>query len=194
MNKFFIAIVLSFCATKVFAQSNCMNSCSQECIRAAQQILVNCSGATPPPVVPAGKTALYHSDSCNESDLIVNLRSGTDCSSSVLTSAQRTWGVKVRGVCSDISDEDTPKACVKYKAAGSAEATFFYHSDSCQPSELLAAVDSQTDCDKLVQVENDRVWGVVDSEGKCIDISDMDMKAACQRYKEFGMRTESLKK
>ena len=36
--------------------------------------------------------------------------------------------------------------------------------------------------------ENDRVWGVV-TDGQCVDISDMDMKAACQRYKEFGMRT-----
>lgn len=111
----------------------------------------------------------------------------------MISSAPRTWGVKVRGVCSDISDEDTPKACVKYKAAGSLDATFFYHSDRCEPSELLAAVDGNTDCDKLVQVENDRVWGVV-SDGQCIDISDMDMKAACQRYKEFGMMTERSKK
>lgn len=194
MNKFSIAILLFFWANVSSAQQNCMSSCSAECVRAAQQILVNCSGATPPPVTPQpSKTALYHSDSCNEGDLIVNLRSTTDCSSSVISSAPRTWGVRVRGVCSDISDEDTPKACVKFKAAGSSSATFFYHSDRCEPSELIAAVDENTDCEKLAQVETDRVWGVV-SDGKCVDISDADLKVACERYKDFGMMAERSKK
>lgn len=194
MNKFFIAILLIFWANLSLAQQNCMSSCSAECVRAAQQILVNCSGVTPPPVTPQpSKTALYHSDSCNEGDLIVNLRSGTDCSSSVISSAPRTWGVLVRGVCSDITDEDTPKACVKFKAAGSAYATFFYHSDSCQPSELIAAVDENTDCEKLAQAENDRVWGVV-TDGKCVDISDADLKVACERYKDSGIALERAKK
>lgn len=194
MNKYFIAILLTFWANLSLAQQNCMSSCSAECVRAAQQILVNCSGATPPPVTPQPtKTALYHSDSCDEGDLIVNLRSSTDCSSSVISSAPRTWGVRVRGVCSNITDEDTPKACVKYKAAGSSDATLFYHSDSCEPSELIAAVDGNTDCEKLAQAENDRVWGVV-SEGQCINISDADLKVACERYKNFGMMAEKAKK
>ncbi len=183
MFKFFIVSVLSLCANFAFAQQNCMNSCSTECVRAAQQILVNCSGATPPPTQPSGKTALYHSDSCNESELIANLRSGTDCSSQVITSAQRTWGVKVRGTCYDVSDLETPTACMKYKAAGNAGATLFYHSDSCQTSELIAAVDESTDCDALAKVSNDRVWGVV-TDGQCVDISDMDLKQACLRYKD----------
>ncbi|AZZ35728.1 hypothetical protein CIK05_02570 [Bdellovibrio sp. qaytius] len=182
MNKYFIALLLSFCATSVFAQSNCMNSCSQECIKAAQQILVNCSGVTPAPT-PSAKTALYHSDSCNDSDLIANLKPGTDCSSQVMTSAQRTWGIKVRGTCYDVSDLETPLACVKFKAASNASATLFYHSDSCQTSELIAAVDESTDCDALSKVVTDRVWGVV-TDGQCVDISDADMKAACVRYKD----------
>ncbi len=183
MLKFFIVSVLSLCANFAFAQQNCMNSCSTECVRAAQQVLVNCSGATPPPTQPSQKTALYHSDSCNEGDLIANLRSGTDCSSQAMTSAQRTWGVKVRGTCYDVSDLETPTACVKYKAAGNASATLFYHSDSCQTSELMAAVDETTDCEALAKVSSDRVWGVV-TDGQCIDISDMDLKEACSRYKD----------
>lgn len=185
MKIFFIAIMFLFWANSVLAQQSCQNSCSHECILVAQDILSRCGGAspTPPPPQPNPyKTALYHSDSCGESDLIVNLRSGTDCSSNTINSAPRTWGVKVRGTCHDISDVESDIACVKYKAASSSYATLFYHSDRCQESELIAAVDESTDCEALARAENDSVWGVV-IDGQCIDISDTGMKAACERYK-----------
>jgi len=182
MFKFFIVSMLSLWANFAFAQSGCMNSCSVECVRAAQDIISRCGVVTPPPPPVAYKTALYHSDSCNEGDLIANLKSGTDCSSQLMTSAQRTWGVKVRGTCYDVTDLETPVACVKYKAAGNSAATLFYHSDSCQKSELIAAVDETTDCEALARVASDRVWGVVTDSG-CVDISDMDLKQACLRYK-----------
>lgn len=178
--------MISFCANFAFAQQSCQNSCSYECVMVAQDILRRCGGDTPtPPTQPPQplRTELYHSDYCNEGDLIANLKSTTNCTDSAMTSAPKTWGVKVRGICYNISDVESSRACVLFKAASNGYATLFYHSDSCQQSELIAAVDESTDCEKLAQAENDRVWGVM-VDGRCINISDADMKVACERYKD----------
>lgn len=103
----------------------------------------------------------------------------SDCSK--LSGLGRTWGVRIRGTCVDISDVETDRACYLLKAAANPYAVALYKSDSCADN-LIAYVDTYTDCQRLSQQTNDRVWGIR-LNGQCRDISDMNFIQACEQFK-----------
>lgn len=58
---------------------------------------------------------LYHSDNCQDS-LIATVDRRTDCSELARVISERVWGIRVDGVCSDISDTDIETACRTFGA------------------------------------------------------------------------------
>ncbi len=68
---------------------------------------------------------------------------------------------------------------------GTGEVVYFYHSDSCQESELIRPIRigiPASSCERLGQAITTRVWAVRFPGGACSDISDADFTDACMRY------------
>lgn len=152
-------------------------------LTSAQDILNQSLNAPPPPYRSppsnpgnsSDRIEFYHSDSCS-SELVMIVDAWTDCDS---LGSSSVWGVKIRGVCSDIADTSAVKACKSFKALSQPQAVKIYHSDSCS-SELVAAVDRNTVCEDLRGLAN--AWAI-QTNGQCQDISDTDIVTACNRFK-----------
>lgn len=123
-----------------------------------------------------GETKLFHSDRCDASELLASIGSRSDCAALGAQISSRVWAIEIDGQCHDISDVDMRTACERFGGG-----VALYHSDRCEPSELLSLVGSETDCAALGAQISSRVWGVK-IDGECIDISDTDVRDACQRY------------
>lgn len=121
---------------------------------------------------------VYKSDSCRDS-LVAIYSTYTNCDAIDNSSGNNAWAIMVGNQCQDIADTSLKMSCRAFKAVNSPYAVRFYRSDSCRDS-LVAAVDSNTKCESLSGLP--QVWAI-EINGKCQDITDMDVVAACQRFK-----------
>lgn len=131
----------------------------------------------PPPQPPSGGVEIYHTDSCTGS-LIGTANPGTRCDK--FASAPSAWAVKINGECLNIQDTTAVNACESFKGAAGQNATMIYHTDSCTDSPL-AAVGSQSDCDKLL-TSGTSAWAVK-VDNKCLNIADTAPAKACEAFK-----------
>ncbi|MBT4791497.1 MAG: hypothetical protein HON90_07995 [Halobacteriovoraceae bacterium] len=155
--------------------------------RTRPRVIVN---RTRPRVVinPAGprynNVELYHDDGrCKSRNYIQSIGPRTSCNT--LYGRKNVWGIKVNGVCENITDVDAVSACEMYKYShipvNRVSTVQLYHDDgSCRASKLIANVDRYTNCNEMRHHE--RVWGVR-VNGVCQDITDMDADRACEAYK-----------
>lgn len=120
---------------------------------------------------------LYHSDNCSSSP-IAAVGSISECGNLEATGSA-AWAIKIQDKCYDVQDMAPAKACESFKAASSPYAVQIYHSDNCSGT-LLAAVDGNTRCENLKGLPT--AWAVM-SNGRCEDISDTDIVAACERFR-----------
>ena len=183
MIRILIAFATICFASISFAQIDCRYSCAPECIRLADTIAANCGLQPLPPSHPP--VQLYGSDTCS-SDLIANVNATTNCSA--LQGARRTWGVKIQGQCFDVRDMNSDAACHLFRAGGTYDAVGLYNSDTCS-SDLVAFVDSKTQCAQLASYVNVRIYGI-QSQGQCSDIADSDFNSACERFKAGLLRSK----
>ena len=58
---------------------------------------------------------LYHSDRCEENELIAAVDESTSCNALSGVTNKRVWGIKIDGQCFDISDRDFANACESLK-------------------------------------------------------------------------------
>lgn len=132
----------------------------------------------PPPYQPPtqSRVQLFRSDSCS-SELIGTIGPNTDCAVH-FRNAARTWGISIDGICHDVADINSDRACEIFRNA-SAYDVKIYHSDTCS-NELIASVNKYTDCQILSG--QTRAWGI-EVNGQCTDISDTDAVTACERFK-----------
>jgi len=183
MIRLLTAFAAVFFAQQSFAQVDCRYSCAPECIRLADTINYNCGGGQTPPI--STTVQIYGSDTC-DSELIANIGSGTNCAS--LHGLHRTWGVKIQGRCIDIQDVDSDVACQMFKGGANPNAVGLYNSDDCaSDSDLIALVDTQTQCPQLAALTTKRIYGI-SAHGQCTDISDTDFNSACERFKSALIR------
>ena len=181
MKSFLFTILLVLAGFLNQAEAHpCDYMCSNQCLdyaydlqRTAQDIFSQCNGAP-----PRYEIEMYHSDSCS-SELIARVNATTNCRE--LGANQIVWGVKIDGVCQNITDMPMVSACEAFAAVFSGGSTKLYHSDSCS-GELVAIVSPNTNCDQLSRHVTSPVWGV-ESRGRCENISDSDFLTACRRFK-----------
>lgn len=121
---------------------------------------------------------VYRSDSCRDS-LVGIFSTYSNCDSVDDSSGNNAWGIMVGNQCKDIADTSLKMSCRAFKAMNSPYAVRLYRSDSCRDS-LVAAVDSNTKCESLSGLP--QVWAI-EINGQCQDITDMEVVAACQRFK-----------
>lgn len=164
----------------------CRYSCNSRC----EQTLVNMQrqidriasacdfggGSAPQPA----QIGLFKSDTCN-SELISFIGPSTDCSK-LSSYSNDAWGIKVGGKCINIQDTSPQTACKQFKEIRRSSVLIF-KSDSCS-SDMLAAVNSYTDCATLSSYSND-AWGI-SIDGTCNNIQDMSPRQACEQFKSAG--------
>lgn len=121
--------------------------------------------------------SIHHSDSCSGQEIAL-ISPETQCSG-LETTGTAAWGIKVGGQCINITDTAPAKACEAFKSARSPQAVKIYHSDSCS-GNLTAVVDYTTRCENLRGLPD--AWGV-EINGRCENISDIDIVQACERFK-----------
>jgi hypothetical protein len=184
--KAFLGLALILGGATSASATPCDNSCSSDCrkyfdglVVAAAQIGRNCGWQSNEQPI-SRSVEMYRSDSCS-GDFLGFLQSGTNCAA---LASLRVWAIKVNGECINFSDMDGDKACLLYKAAANPASVALYYSDSCGAGNLLAFVDSNTNCTKLNEIENHRVWAVRGGggTGDCQNISDMDFLEGCRRF------------
>jgi hypothetical protein len=124
---------------------------------------------------PPRGVALYRSDSCS-GDVISFVGPHTRCDK---VPRSRVWGIRVDGVCHDISDTTSERACIRLADLSRAPVKL-YRSDRCS-KDLIAAVGPQTRCHRLRSTGSD-AWAVFYG-GRCHNIRDTDLASACRRFK-----------
>lgn len=147
----------------------CLNINDTSAVQACEAF----KGAADPEAV-----TIYHSDSCSGSEIAM-VSSLTNCDLFEQTGSA-AWGVKVGNKCHNINDTAPALACRAFKSAGSPYAVKIYHSDSCS-GNLTAVVDYRTRCEDLRGLPD--AWGI-EANGRCENISDIDIVQACERFKQ----------
>ncbi len=182
-STLFLGLTISFWTFEAFS-SPCDRMCSPECLKYASEILTGCSNSKGPDSRPSrrdGSVEFFHSDTCSSS-LIATIDEIEDCSR--ISTNENVWGVRVNGICHNISDTSFSTACRSF-AGGSVE---FYRSDSCS-SNLLATASGQNACSEIPVSDN--VWAVK-INGTCHNISDTSFKEACMAFAGGGKRNTRL--
>jgi hypothetical protein len=85
--------------------------------------------------------------------------------------------------CSSAGEVESTVSSSQAESTGGSVALF--HSDRCDTSELLATIGPATSCASLSAQISSRVWGVR-IDGQCLDVTDTDVGAACERFKGGG--------
>ncbi|MBX3228623.1 MAG: hypothetical protein KIT84_08225 [Labilithrix sp.] len=123
---------------------------------------------------PEGKAVFGRSDSC-EGDA-VQVTSETNCFA--LSGSAVAWSVWKDGRCVNISDTNQRTACLQLKPEGLA---VFGRSDSCEGD--ATPITPETDCFSLSASEV--AWSVW-KDGRCVNISDTNKRAACLSLQPSG--------
>jgi hypothetical protein len=183
--KKLISVLFLLGLSSLAEAQDCSRSCDREClrqarnqIRQAEDYLRDC-GANPGPgpgPIPRGEVAIYDMDNCS-SGLVAYIHSRTDCST---LRGTRAWGATVNGQCLDLEDTTADVACYSLQVALDPRAVWLHKSDSCNGA-VIAAINRDTDCASLARMRNVSVWGVK-INGRCEDISDVDLLTACRRF------------
>lgn len=185
-------LILLMLPTSLFADvlsdfDQCRFQCSEQCIQKARgtkkmanAYIRKCLGDTGGGGQHGNNVLIYRSDSCSGS-IIASLNERSNCSQ-FSNSGSDAWAVEVNGTCTNISDMSIQAACIRFAGAGPRSAEI-YRSDSCS-GEMNAVVNRWTDCSALPSSGSD-AWAVR-IDGKCQDISDMSVQAACTRFKSRG--------
>jgi hypothetical protein len=123
-------------------------------------------------------TQFYHSDSCSSGELLAVVDYGSNCDKLAEMVNSSVWAIKYNGTCFDISDRNIETVCARFK--GGADSVALYHSDSCNPSDLIGLVGRGTKCSDPAQ-PSESVWAV-SINGQCQNISDLSYEDACIRF------------
>ena len=196
MGKFLLATAISLMVGSIGHADvlddldSCKYSCSQSCENLKAQLeyklrdYQRSCGTNPAPRPPRdGGVEIYHSDSCS-SNLIASVSEYTNCDA-LESSGTAAWGIKINGVCHNISDMSVAKACQTFGAGSSRETIEVYHSDSCS-SNLLAFFSPETNCEAQPDTGSD-AWAIKVG-GVCKNISDMSLKNACVQFASANSR------
>lgn len=128
------------------------------------------------PRPPKQALEFFQDDQC-ATELIGRASERTQCEVAFV-GAMDSWGISLGGVCYDIVDMPTVKACQIFQGA-SQRGVKLYRNESCK-ADLVAVVDSYYDCQKLRGLPD--VWAI-EANGQCSDITDLPAPQACERFK-----------
>lgn len=174
----------------------CEKTCSPHCSLLISNLefrlnrmKAHCNENVPHPPKPhdppssESKIEIYHSDYCSDY-LIATIGPNTDCTS-LANAGTDAWGVKVNGVCQNISDTSIQNACMQFQGAVSSSTVTFHNNDSCESTPLMA-VDSQTKCNELNKKGNN-VWAVKVGRN-CYNIPDTSEQTACHAFNSAALQ------
>lgn len=160
-----------------------------------------CDAGNPNPPTPTVTTEIFYSDSCAANSLgkitftTDPAANETACQSFACKTTSSVWGVKIGTACFDLADMPALAACRRSQVEPtSAKAVAFYdRSDSCSGtlSAALQYPDDKTKtvayCGQIVGTATTSVWSIRAANGTCIDVRDVPVNDACQRFKNMAI-------
>jgi hypothetical protein len=127
-------------------------------------------------------TVLHHSDTCGNGSALAYVDEQTDCEA--IDVGNTVWGISRDGVCTDTVDLPFVTACNQFKgASGSKSDVKLFRSNRCS-GESVATLGAGTNCRSLSGLTQS--ISAIGVDGRCIDIADTSVLAACQGFRAAG--------